>query len=112
MPWKQADIHKDMQVSTSDKQELGHVAEAYEDYFLVRKGIFFPTDRYIPYSAIASVNNDHVQLTMNAADATLMEWKKRPDCERHLGDPTQLMYDRGHGVHDPFDELPPNQSDS
>ncbi|MEO6888451.1 MAG: DUF2171 domain-containing protein [Ktedonobacteraceae bacterium] len=112
MAWTQADIHKDMQVSTADNQELGHIAEAYEDSFLVRKGIFFPTNRYIPYSAIASVSNDHVQLTLSAADATLKEWEKRPDYEHHLNDPTQLMYDRGHGVHDPFDETQSNLSDS
>jgi len=27
-----------------------------------------------------------------------MQWEKRPDYEHHLGDPTQLFYDRGHGI--------------
>jgi hypothetical protein len=36
-----------------------------------------------------------------------MRWEKRPNYEDHLGDPTQLLYDRGHGVHDPFDEAKP-----
>jgi len=28
-----------------------------------------------------------------------MEWEKRPNFEEHKGDPTQLFYDRGHGVY-------------
>ncbi len=37
-------------------------------------------------------------------------WEKRPDYEHHLGDPTQLFYDRGHGIHDPFDETNPDKA--
>src|SRR5216110_1856891 len=28
----------------------------------------------------------------------------KPDHKHHLGDPTQLFYDRGHGIRDPFDK--------
>jgi hypothetical protein len=45
---------------------------------------------------------------MSAEEARQKEWEKRPDYEDHLGDPIQLFYDRGHGVHDPFDETNPN----
>jgi len=33
-----------------------------------------------------------------------------PDDGQHLGDPTQLFYDRGHGIHDPFDKATRNQA--
>ena len=105
--WSQQDIHKHMHVYSSDNNDVGHVAEVYQDSFLVRKG-FFSQDRYIPYSAIASADNDRVQLLMTADEVAEKEWKKRPDYEDHEGDPTQLMYDRGHGVQDPFDETNPN----
>lgn len=108
--WSQHDLHTHMRVYASDNKELGHVAEVYEDSFLVQKGLIFHKDRYIPYSAIASVDNDSVHLLMTEEEANEMEWEKRPDYEHHLGDPTQLMYDRGHGIHDPFDETNPNQS--
>ena len=108
--WSQQDVHKGMHVYTSDSQDLGHVAEVHEDSFLVHKGFFFPTDRYIPYSAIASVDNDRVQLTMSADEAKQLEWEKRPDYEEHAGDPLQLFYDRGHGVEDPYDETNPNKT--
>src|SRR5438874_8057226 len=99
--WSQHDLHKHMHVYSSDNQDLGHIAEVYEDSFLVHKGFFFPTDRYFPYSAIARVENDQVQLSMSADEAKTSEWEKRPDYADHPGDPTQLFYDRGHGVHDP-----------
>ena len=102
--WTAQNIHPSMRVYTIDEQELGHVAKVYEDSFLVHKGHFFPTDRYIPYSAIRSVENNRVQLVLSADEAKQKEWEKRPDYEDHLGDPLQLFYDRGHGVHDPFDE--------
>jgi hypothetical protein len=105
----QYDVHPHMHVYSADHQRLGHVAEVYEDSFLVHKGYFFPKDRYIPYSAVAGIEQDQVQLLFSAEEAQTKQWEKRPDYEHHLGDPTQLMYDRGHGVHDPFDETNPNQ---
>ena len=108
--WSQKDIHEHMHVYSSDEQDIGHVAKVYEDSFLVHKGYFFPTDRYIPYTAITSVENDRVNLSMDAEEAKLKQWEKRPDYEDHLGDPLQLLYDRGHGVQDPFDEQNPDQT--
>ena len=102
--WSQHDVHKHMEVYSSDNQKLGHVAEVYEDSFLVHKGHLFPKDRYIPYEAIDSIEDEQIRLVMSAEDALIKEWEKRPDYEDHPGDPLQHFYDRGHGVHDPFDE--------
>ena len=106
--WNQHSLRKHMTVYSSDNQKVGHVSEIYEDSFLVREGFLFSTARYIPYNAIAQVDKDDVRLTLTADEATAKEWEKRPDYENHLGDPTQLMYDRGHGVKDPFDDTNPN----
>ena len=96
------DLHKHMQVVTKDAHHLGHITELYEDSFQVHKE---PLGKhlYFPYSAIASVADKQLHLTLSAAEAEEPVWQRRPDYEDHLGDPTQLMYDRGHGVHDPFD---------
>jgi hypothetical protein len=102
--WSQHDLHKHMHVYSSDDINIGHIAEVYEDSFLIHKGFFFPKDRYIPYSAITDVKDDRVHLSLSAAEVQEKEWDKRPDYEDHLGDPLQLFYDRGHGIHDPFDE--------
>jgi hypothetical protein len=102
--WKQQSLHKHMTVYSSDKSKLGHVAETYEDSFLVQKGFLFARDSYIPYAEIQQVEDDAVHLQLTANDAQQREWSIRPDYEDHLGDPTQILYDRGHGVHDPFDK--------
>jgi hypothetical protein len=102
--WNEQSLHKHMKVISSDNSDLGHVEEVYEDSFLIRKGLIFAKDRYIPYSAIAQVEGNTVHLNLSAAEAHEREWETRPDYEDHLGDPTQLLYDRGHGVTDPFDE--------
>ena len=108
--WSQSDVAQHMRVYASDKQEVGRVAEVYEDSFLIKKGSIFHHDRYIPYQAIASIEHDGVHLLMSTDEVQQKEWQKRPDYEHHLGDPLQLLYDRGHGVHDPFDETNPDKS--
>lgn len=108
--WNQKDIHEHMHVYTSDDQDIGHIAKVYEDSFLVHKGYFFPTDRYIPYEAITSVVDDRVHLAIDAKEAKLKQWEKRPNYEDHLDQPLELFYDRGHGVHDPFDSENPDQT--
>ncbi len=107
--WSMNDLHTQMRVFSSDKTDIGHVAHIYEDSFLIHQGVLFPTDRYIPYSAITAIDHEHIYLAMSAAEVKEMKWEKRPDYEDHLGDPTQLMYDRGHGVSDPFDSNSPNK---
>ena len=102
-------IHKHMSVYSSDNSNLGQVAETYEDSFLLHKGIF-AKNRYIPYELITSVDNDRVNLRLNKDEAGEMQWEKRPDYEHHLGDPTQLFYDRGHSIHDPFDDTNPDKA--
>lgn len=108
--WSQENIHKHMQVYSSDSQSLGKIAEVYGDSFLIHEGVLLKKKRYIPYSAIANVNGDQVQLSMSAGEVNEKEWEVRPDYEDHLGDPLQLFYDRGHGIHDPFDETDPDRT--
>lgn len=109
--WNQHHIHTRMHAYSSDGQDIGHIAHIYEDSFKLQKGLIFHTDRYIPYSAIAAVEDDRVQLLMSKDEVSKdTEWGRRPNYEDHLGDPTQLLYDRGHGVHDPFDETNPDRT--
>jgi hypothetical protein len=108
--WTQNDIHQHMKVYDRDNHSLGSVEKVYEDSFLIQKGLIFHKDRYIPYSAITSIDNDHITLNMSQDEVQQLEWKIRPDYEEHPGDPTQLFYDRGHGVQDPFDETNPDRT--
>jgi uncharacterized protein (TIGR02271 family) len=54
------------------------VAAIYPGYIVVEKGFFFPTDYYIPMSAVASYDNDQVYLNL-AKDAALNSgWDAQP----------------------------------
>jgi uncharacterized protein (TIGR02271 family) len=67
------------EVIGSDGDKVGTVAEVQPTYIVVEKGFFFPTDYYIPMSAIASVANGQVVLTV-AKDAALHSgWDTVPD---------------------------------
>ncbi|GAC1399338.1 MAG: hypothetical protein NVS4B12_06860 [Ktedonobacteraceae bacterium] len=105
--WNQHNVHKHMQVYSSDDKEVGRVEDAYEDSFKVQKGLLPLGDRYFPYSAISSIEDERVQLLMTEDETKEQEWTIRPNYKAHEGDPIQLFYDRGHGVHDPFDETNP-----
>jgi hypothetical protein len=107
--WTHHDLHKHMHVYASDNSDLGHITDVYEDSFAIHAGLL-THKRYLPYSAVASVEHDKVQLQMSAAAVHDVKWEKRPDYEKHLGDPTQLVYDRGHGIHDPFEEDNPDKA--
>ena len=100
--WNQSNLHPHMSVYSSNEEHVGHIAETYEDSFLIHKGYFFPADRYIPYSMISGVAENQVNLSLSSEQLQEPRWSKRPDYEHHLGDPTQLFYDEGHGIPDPF----------
>jgi hypothetical protein len=102
------DLHKHMQVYSEDRTELGHIIEIYEDSFEVHKHLL-GKHIYLTYSTVAAVEGEQVRLNITADEAEKPSWQKRPDYENHPGDPTQLFYDRGHGIHDPLDETNPDK---
>ena len=66
------------EVFGADGEKLGTVAAVYPGYIVVEKGFFFPTDYYIPMSAIARAGNDQVYLNL-AKDAALNSgWDAQP----------------------------------
>src|SRR5215213_6974488 len=72
------DIITGAEVFGADGDKVGTVAAVYPGYIVVEKGFFFPTDYYIPMSAIASYDNDQVYLTV-AKDAALNSgWDAQP----------------------------------
>jgi uncharacterized protein (TIGR02271 family) len=65
----------------SDGDKVGTVAEVQTGYIVVEKGFFFPTDYYIPMSAVSSAGDG--QITLNVAkDAALNSgWDTMPDVQ-------------------------------
>jgi uncharacterized protein (TIGR02271 family) len=67
------------EVYGSDGDKVGTVAEVQPGYLVVEKGFFFPTDYYIPTSAVASASAGQVSLNV-ARDAALHSgWETVPD---------------------------------
>jgi len=68
----------------SDGEKVGTVAEVQSSYIVVEKGFFFPTDYYIPMSAVTSAVNGQVTLNV-AKDAALNSgWDTVPDSDALL----------------------------
>src|SRR5918993_5588501 len=73
-----SDITTGAEVYGADGDKVGTVAAIYPGYIVVEKGFFFPTDYYIPMSAVASYGNDQVYLNL-AKDAALNSgWDAQP----------------------------------
>jgi len=74
----------------SDGEKVGEVVNAYPDYVVVKKGFFFPSDYYIPSSAIANVDEGHVYLNVTKDEAMNQDpsWENEP-----VGTTTTTGYD-------------------
>jgi stress response protein YsnF len=62
----------------SDDGKVGDVAEVASNYILVQKGWLFPRDIYVPFSAIASVEDDSIYLFVTKDQVTSMDWDTIP----------------------------------
>lgn len=64
----------------SDGEKVGEVVNAYPDYVVVKKGFFFPSDYYVPSSAIANVDEGHVYLNVTKDEAMNQDpsWDTEP----------------------------------
>lgn len=65
----------------SDGDKVGTVAEVQSGYLVVEKGFFFPTDYYIPMSAVASAGDGQVSLSTTRDAALNSSWDTVPDVQ-------------------------------
>jgi uncharacterized protein (TIGR02271 family) len=69
-----------MDVVGSDGEKVGEIDAVEQDYFVVRKGFFFPQDHYIPMTAISSYDEDgKVYLNVTKDEALEQEWGTPPE---------------------------------
>jgi uncharacterized protein (TIGR02271 family) len=79
-----------MDVIGADGEKVGEIDAVERDYFVVRKGFFFPQDHYIPMTAISSYDEDgKVYLNVTKDEALEQEWGNPPQ------ESTGAMYDQG-----------------
>jgi uncharacterized protein (TIGR02271 family) len=82
-----------MDVVGADGEKVGEIDAVERDYFVVRKGFFFPQDHYIPLSAISSYDEDgRVYLNVTKDQALEQEWGNPP------AESTGAVYDRAETV--------------
>lgn len=67
-----------MTVYGADGDKVGKVVAVDPSYVVVEKGFFFPTDYYIPVSAIASATEDEIYLTVSKDEALNQAWDRAP----------------------------------
>jgi uncharacterized protein (TIGR02271 family) len=67
-----------MTVRGSDGDKVGKIVEVSSNYVVVEKGFFFPSDHYIPTSAISSVGDDEVFLSVTKDEALSQGWDQQP----------------------------------
>jgi len=68
-----------MDVKGSDGEKVGTVQDVQGSYVVVSKGFFFPTDYYIPFSAITSADEDTAYLNVTKDEALNQGWDAVPD---------------------------------
>jgi len=77
-PYATPQIQTGAEVFGADGDKVGTIAAVYPAYIVVEKGFFFPTDYYIPWSAIASADADRVYLTLSKEATLARGWDVRP----------------------------------
>lgn len=65
-------------VYSSDDEAVGDVEEVGTNYLLVRKGLFFVKERYIPFDAVSRVAADGVYLNVAKEQLDAMTWDEPP----------------------------------
>jgi len=81
MSWSQqtAPINPGDEVFGSDGEKVGTVADVQPSYLVVEKGFFFPTDYYIPLSAVTLAEAGQVYLMVTKDAALNSGWNVVPD---------------------------------
>lgn len=76
---EQWQLREGTEVVGADGDKVGKVIAVHPDYVVVEKGFFFPTDYFIPTSAIANYDGDKAYLAVTKDEALNSGWDMQPD---------------------------------
>lgn len=65
-------------IYSSDNQKIGTVDQVFPDHFVVKKGIIFTRDLYVPYSAVSRCEADKCYLNTSKDRVDQMGWYQPP----------------------------------
>ena len=71
-------VREGTDVFSADDQKVGKVVAVQPTYLVVEKGFFFPTDYYIPTSAVANYDGDKAYLSVTKDEALNQGWDSMP----------------------------------
>src|ERR687890_910910 len=74
----QWNLREGTEVFGSDGSKVGKVIAVHDNYIVVEKGFFFPTDYYVPTSAVANYDGDKVYLSVTKDEALNQGWDTMP----------------------------------
>jgi uncharacterized protein (TIGR02271 family) len=77
-------VREGADVYGADDAKLGSVVALQPGYLVVEKGFFFPTDYYIPTSAVASFEDDRVYLNVTKDAALNQGWDSEPSADAYV----------------------------
>ncbi len=72
------EIEPDWDVVTSDGEKVGTVEEVQPTYLVVGKGLIFHSERYIPVSAIVTVEQECISLNVTKDELEAQGWDTVP----------------------------------
>jgi len=78
-------VSEGAQVRSADNEKLGKVVAVEPAYLVVEKGFLFPTDYYIPVSAIANTDDGTVYLNVGKNEAVNSNWNMIPVADDTVG---------------------------
>lgn len=71
-------VQRGWDVYAADGEKVGDVEEIHGHYLTVSKGWFFTTERYVPSSAISSVDRERVTLGVTKDQLDAQDWDRVP----------------------------------
>jgi uncharacterized protein (TIGR02271 family) len=78
----------------SDGEKIGDVAGVADTYFVIEKGFFFPTDIYVPMSAVSSLDEEGIRLSLTKDEIENGDYTTEPARESY-GDGGESAYTAG-----------------
>jgi uncharacterized protein (TIGR02271 family) len=75
---QQWNIPEGTEVFGAEGDKVGKIVAIQPTYVVVEKGFFFPSDYYIPQSAIANFDGENVYLSVTKDEALNQQWTEAP----------------------------------
>lgn len=94
-PVHQWTIPEGTDVVGADGHKVGKVVASQDAFIVVEKGFFFPSDYYIPTTAIANFDGDTVYLNVTKDDALHQDWAQQPQGWQQAPDETAYQTETG-----------------